>query len=179
MLVTMMAIILAQEIWITAMEGMTMKVLGQVICHLKMLSLRSFWVALYNLIILPKRLPMGTGNFFLYDSVSATLFLLLVLSSSLSFFFGNIINKQRIHWFPYEVKHDYWDFMEIWYLLLALFCYDLGLWECGYFYIYLVYIIVSLLLLHIWLSCIITISVLIIYCVSWKGLFTNKISFRA
>lgn len=42
MLVTMMAIILAQEIWITAMEGMTMKVLGQVICHLKMLSLISF-----------------------------------------------------------------------------------------------------------------------------------------
>jgi len=42
MLVTMMAIILAQEIWITAMEGMIMKVLGQVICHLKMLSLRSF-----------------------------------------------------------------------------------------------------------------------------------------
>ena len=111
-------------------------------------------------------------------------------------FFGNIINKQRIHWFPYEVKHDYWDFMEIWYLLLALFCYDLGLWgvnififslfcydlglwECGYFYIYLVYIFVSLLLLDIWLSWIITISVLIIYCVSWKGLCTNKISFWA
>lgn len=60
----MMSIIPVQEIWITVMEELIMKVLGQVKRRLKMLlSLRNFSLALYNLIIFPKKLLMWTGNF--------------------------------------------------------------------------------------------------------------------